>query len=79
MLLGMPLKEIMKTMPLALKIEQALIKHTGTLGELLKLTTAYISGSDEVTNELIVNHNLNKNTLQQEFVNASQWCSDLGV
>jgi EAL and modified HD-GYP domain-containing signal transduction protein len=78
-LLGMPLKEIMKTMPLALKIEQALIKHTGTLGELLKLTTAYLSGSDEVTNELIVNHNLNKNTLQQEFVNASQWCSDLGV
>jgi EAL and modified HD-GYP domain-containing signal transduction protein len=78
-LLGMPLKEIMKTMPLALKIEQALIKHTGTLGELLKLTTAYLSGSDKVTNELIGNHNLNKKTLQQEFVNASQWCSDVGV
>jgi EAL and modified HD-GYP domain-containing signal transduction protein len=78
-LLGMPLKEIMKTMPLALKIEQALIKHTGTLGELLKLTTAYLSGSDKVTNELIGNHNLNKQTLQQEFVNASQWCSDVGV
>ncbi len=78
-LLGMPIKEIIKTMPLALKIEQALIKQAGTLGELLKLTTAYLSGIDEVTNELIDNHNLNKQTLQQEFVNASQWCSDLGI
>ncbi len=79
LLLGIPIKEIMKTMPLDAKIEQALIKQSGKLGELLKLTIAYLSGSDEVTNELINHYNLDKQTLHQEFINASQWCSDLGI
>ena len=79
LLLGIPIKEIMKTMPLDAKIEQALIKQSGKLGELLKLTIAYLSASDEVTNELINHYNLDKQTLHQEFINASQWCSDLGI
>ena len=78
-MLNMPISQIVKTMPLAPKIELALLKQEGPLGELLKLTTAFISGSDDEINQLISSHAINKETIQQEFVSASKWCSDLGI
>ncbi|MCP4987922.1 MAG: HDOD domain-containing protein [Colwellia sp.] len=78
-MLGMPMSTIIKTMPLAAQIEQALLKKEGPLGELLKLTSAYISGSGDDIDKLIANHALNKKIIQQEFVSASQWCNDLGI
>ncbi|ALO34197.1 hypothetical protein CMT41_05215 [Colwellia sp. MT41] len=78
-MLAMPMAQIIKTMPLAPPIEQALLKQAGPLGELLKLTTAFISGKNDDINQLITSHALNKQAIQQEFLNASQWCHDLGI
>ena len=41
-ILSMPIDEILKTMPLAKPIEDALVNHSGLLGTLLELTTNYI-------------------------------------
>ena len=79
LMLSMPLAEIIKTMPLAPAIKQALLTKEGPLGELLILTTTFISGSNNNINQLITSHALNKQAIQQEFLSASQWCSDLGI
>ncbi len=78
-MLSMPISEIMKTMPLAKPIEKALVKHDGLLGELLDLTTTYISGQDDNINQRIEQYHLNQKVIQQEFVLASQWCNDLDI
>ena len=78
-ILGLPISEVIQTMPLASKIEQALLTKAGPLGELLKLTSAYVSGNDDDLEQLIANHALNKKVIQKEFVSASQWCNDLGI
>ena len=78
-ILGLPISEVIQTMPLASKIEQALLTRAGPLGELLKLTSAYVSGNDDDLEQLIANHALNKKVIQKEFVSASQWCNDLGI
>ena len=78
-MLAMPISQIIKTMPLAPAIEEALLKQEGPLGELLMLTTAFISGSPDDIDQLISNHELDKQTIQQEFLNASLWCNDLGI
>lgn len=78
-MLAMPFAQIIKTMPLASPIEQALLKKDGPLGELLTLTTAFITGSDDDTKHLMASYALDKQTMQQEFLNASQWCNDLGI
>jgi len=79
LMLGIPISKIIKTMPLAPKIEQALLKEEGPLGELLKLTSVYVSGSDDEIDQLIANYALNKEVVQQEFVKASKWCNDLDI
>ena len=43
------------------------------------LTTAFISGTDDNIDELITSHGLDKKSIQQEFLNASLWCNDLGI
>lgn len=78
-MLSMPISQIMKTMPLALPIEKALLKKEGPLGELLTLTTAFISGSEDNINQFIEHYGLNKKAIQEEFLNASQWCTDLNI
>jgi len=77
--LSMPINEIIKTMPLATPIENALIDHSGLLGELLDLTTKYITGNGENINQLIDTYSLDATFIQQEFVAACQWCKDLGL
>jgi len=84
-ILSMPINEIVKTMPLAEPIENALVAHQGILGELLNLTTAYILGAEpgsdllsgESIEQLISKYALNKKDIQQEFLTASKWCQDL--
>jgi len=84
-ILSMPISEIVKTMPLAEPIENALVTHQGTLGELLNLTTAYILGAEpdskllsgEDVDQLIEKYALNKAEIQQEFLTASKWCQAL--
>jgi len=83
-MLSMPISEIVKTMPLAVPIEKALVEHSGLLGELLDLTTTYISGNTYSENhgeisEFIQNYSLNKKIIQQEFLLASKWCKDLDI
>jgi len=77
--LSMPIDEIIKTMPLASPIENALIDHSGLLGELLNLTTKYITGNGENINQLIDTYSLDATYIQQEFVAACKWCKDLGL
>jgi len=77
--LSMPIDEIVKTMPLATPIENALIDNSGLLGELLNLTTKYITGNGENINQLIETYSLDANYIQQEFVAACKWCKDLGL
>lgn len=77
--LSMPINEIIKTMPLAEPIEKALVDHSGLLGELLDLTTKYITGNGENINQLIENYSLDAAFIQQEFVAACKWCKDLGL
>ncbi|PKG80738.1 hypothetical protein CXF85_21735 [Colwellia sp. 75C3] len=76
-ILSMPVIEIIKTMPLAKPIEKALISYDGVLGDLLKLTTAFISDKNENTHQLMNLHGISNEILQQEFLDACQWCQAL--
>ena len=76
-ILSMPVAEILKTMPLAKPIEQALIGDDGVLGDLLHLTTAFVSDNDDNIQQLITTHGLSKEIIQQEFLDACTWCEAL--
>jgi EAL and modified HD-GYP domain-containing signal transduction protein len=76
-LLGLPLKEIIKTMPLAEPIENALIDRSGLLGELLDFTVQYITGNNAQIIDQMNAYKLNSKTLHQEFIDASLWCQQL--
>ena len=76
-MLSIPMEEIMETMPLAPPIQKALVNHEGLLGDLLDLTTKYITGRGDNLNHRINSYSLDPSLLQQEFVSASQWCTDL--
>jgi len=78
-ILSMPINEIVKTMPLASPIEKALVSHDGLLGELLALTTKYITGDNDNLNESIANYSLDADFIHKEFVEASRWCQALGI
>lgn len=78
-LLSLPMSEIVKTMPLAEPIEEALVNHEGLLGELLDMTIAYITGSDDNMTERLEKHAIDKNFVKREFVEASNWCSALDL
>nr|MBL0711050.1 HDOD domain-containing protein [Colwellia sp.] len=83
-MLSMPMKEIVKTMPLAQPIENALVTHDGLLGQLLDLTTSYILGhehlkTDGSLEDNLAHYSLDKNLVQQEFLQASQWCQRLNL
>jgi len=77
--LSMPIDEIVKTMPLASPIEDALVNHDGLLGKLLELTTNYITGTDDNMNELINTYSLDADFIHKKFVDASRWCNELGL
>ena len=76
-MLNMPMEEIMKTMPLATPIQNALVNHDGLLGDLLDLTTKYITGRGDNLTHRIDSFSLDAGVLQQEFVSASHWCTEL--
>ncbi|MBA6346758.1 MULTISPECIES: EAL and HDOD domain-containing protein [unclassified Colwellia] len=78
-ILRMPINEIVKTMPLAIPIENALVDHSGLLGELLDFTVKYIRGNGENIKQLIEMYSLDETYIQQEFVAACQWCKELGI
>ena len=78
-ILSMPINEIVKTMPLASPIENALVNHSGLLGELLDLTIKYITGNGENVNELIDAYSIDATAIQKEFVAACKWCKDLDI
>ncbi|MCW8863436.1 MAG: HDOD domain-containing protein [Colwellia sp.] len=83
-MLSMPMAEIVKTMPLAQPIESALVTYDGLLGQLLDITTSYILGhehlnSDGTLEENLAQFSLDKSIVQQEFLNASQWCQSLNL
>ncbi|PCI59427.1 MAG: hypothetical protein COB35_11310 [Gammaproteobacteria bacterium] len=78
-ILSMPISDIMKSMPLAEPIEKALVEHSGLLGDLLVLTTNYILGKGENVTALNDQFSLNAEFIQQEFIAASQWCTDLDI
>ena len=81
-MLSMPMAEIVKTMPLAEPIENALVTHEGLLGKLLDITTAFILGHDKLKTsttleESLEHFSLNKQQVQAEFLKASKWLQDL--
>lgn len=78
-ILSLPMAEIVKTMPLAKSIEDALVKHEGLLGELLEFTTGYITGQTPSIDEKIAGFALDEEYVHQEFVSASKWCSELDI
>jgi EAL and modified HD-GYP domain-containing signal transduction protein len=78
-ILSMPINEIVKTMPLASPIENALVNHDGLLGELLVLTTNYITGTEDNIEPLIAAYSLDAEFIHKEFVEASRWCQELGI
>jgi len=78
-ILSMPITEIVKTMPLAEPIEQALVNREGLLGKLLTLTTSYITGTDDHVLDLLTEFSIDKELIQREFVEASKWCKELGI
>ncbi len=78
-ILRMPMDEIVKTMPLASPIVKALVNKDGPLGELLSLTTDYITGNGGNVNTLIDTYGLNKDFIHKEFVEASRWCQTLDL
>lgn len=81
-MLSMPMAEIVKTMPLAEPIENALVTHEGLLGKLLDITTAFILGHDKLQTsatleESLEHFSLDKQQVQAEFLKASKWLQDL--
>ncbi len=78
-ILSMPMNEIIKTMPLAKPIEEALVSHSGLLGQLLELTINYITGNGDNIQELTESYGLDANFIHKEFVQASNWCKSLGI
>jgi EAL and modified HD-GYP domain-containing signal transduction protein len=78
-ILSMPIAEIVKTMPLASPIEKALLSFDGLLGDLLKITTSFISDKTENNQNLMSEYGLSNEVLQQEFLNACDWCQSLEV
>jgi len=78
-ILSMPMDKILKTMPLAKPIEEALISHEGLLGQLLELTMNYITGKGENIKALIDIYGLDADFIHKEFVNASNWYKSLGL
>jgi len=78
-ILSMPMDMILKTMPLAEPIEDALINHGGLLGQLLELTMNYITGKGENIKELIDVYGLDADFIHKEFVCASNWCKSLDI
>jgi len=75
-LLGQSMDDIISHMPLAKEINIALLDKDGILGELLKLTTGYILGNEEVKG-MLDTYMLESEFVQQKFVEASQWCHAL--
>ncbi len=78
-ILSMSIAEIIKTMPLAKPIEEALMSKEGQLGDLLTLTTAFISDESENIHQLMRTYELSNELLQQEFLNACKWCQALEI
>ena len=83
-MLSMPIDEIMKTMPLAKPIGEALVAHEGKLGQLLDLTTTFILGHEKLTSQSCLFTSLNEfgldtKMVQEEFLKASQWCKSLNI
>ncbi|UUO22223.1 HDOD domain-containing protein [Colwellia sp. M166] len=78
-ILSMPIDEILKTMPLAKPIEDALVNHSGLLGTLLELTTNYITGNGDNIQQLTEFYGLDGNFIHKEFVSASNWCKSLDI
>jgi EAL and modified HD-GYP domain-containing signal transduction protein len=78
-ILSMPMDVILKTMPLAKPIEEALVHHSGLLGQLLELTTNYITGDGKNIQQLTELYQLDADFIHKEFVNASNWCKSLGI
>lgn len=76
-IMSMPIEEIIKTMPLAEPIKDALISYEGPLGELLKLTSNYITGHSDEVRDLIERYQLSADFMHKEFVAASNWCKSL--
>jgi len=77
--LSMPITEIIKTMPLADPIVKALVHREGLLGELLLLTTEYITGQGDAESPLVSKYGINIDFIHKEFVEASRWCQSLGI
>ncbi|REL26698.1 HDOD domain-containing protein [Thalassotalea euphylliae] len=75
--LGQPISEVVRQIPLAKPIELALLGNDGLLGELLTLTTSYILGNSEEINSLIDTYMLDAQIIHQDFVAASKWCQSL--
>jgi len=83
-MLSIPISEIVKTMPLARPIENALVLHDGLLGQLLDLTTSYILGHENLLtngtlNDSLQQYSLDKKIVQAEFLKASEWCQSLNI
>lgn len=76
-ILSMPIDEVVKSMPLADPIINALVDHGGLLGELLSLTTNYITGRGNNVQELIERYSLSAEFIHSEFISASKWCKEL--
>ena len=72
--LGQPISQVVKQIPLAKPIELALMGKDGLLGELLQLTTSYILGNSNNISSLIDTYMLDAQVIHQEFVSASKWC-----
>ncbi|WDE07568.1 HDOD domain-containing protein [Thalassomonas viridans] len=76
-ILAMPMAEILRTMPLAKPIEEALMHRSGLLGELLSMTSHYIVGDNGDLLDKFNDYSLTAELIHQEFVSASKWCSEL--
>lgn len=76
-ILSMPMSDILRTMPLAKPIEEALVNRGGLLGELLALTTHYILGNNGNLVQKFSDYSLSAELIQEEFIAASLWCQSL--
>ncbi|MDH5649970.1 MAG: HDOD domain-containing protein [Gammaproteobacteria bacterium] len=74
-LTGLPMDEVIKSMPVCAEIKQALVEHGGDMGSALECTIAYENSNWDK----VVYANLDNQAVIANYMEAIEWAGDLGA
>jgi c-di-GMP phosphodiesterase len=78
-LLGIPLTEVLKTLPVPEDVRAALLERSGTLGDMLRLTELVEqTDADAIAEMLDTRPFLDANRVNAAYVEAIDWANRIG-